>query len=63
MPNESTETVTINKANLSRPLRIVQVAPDWYPVPPHNYGGIERVVYDITEELVKFGHEVYLYAR
>ncbi len=45
-----------------RPLRIAQVAPDYYPVPPKNYGGIERVVYDLTEELVEMGNEVYLFA-
>jgi glycosyltransferase involved in cell wall biosynthesis len=43
-------------------MRIVQVNPDYYPVPPANYGGIERVVYELTEELVRRGHEVYLYA-
>jgi glycosyltransferase involved in cell wall biosynthesis len=43
-------------------LRIVQVAPDVYPVPPINYGGIERVMYDLIEELVRRGHEIFLYA-
>ncbi|MCX8130422.1 MAG: glycosyltransferase [Clostridia bacterium] len=43
-------------------LKIVQVSPNFITVPPKNYGGIERVVYDLTEELVKSGHEVYLYA-
>lgn len=43
-------------------LKIVQVSPDYYPVPPKKYGGIERVVYDVTEELVRRGHKVYLYA-
>lgn len=46
----------------NRPLRIVQIAPDIYPVPPENYGGIERIVYDLTEQLVHHGHEVYVYA-
>ncbi|HBY20882.1 MAG TPA: hypothetical protein DEG71_07725 [Clostridiales bacterium] len=46
----------------NKPLRIVQVAPDLYPIPPTNYGGIERVIYDLTEELVKMGHEVILFA-
>ncbi len=45
-----------------RPLKIVQIAPDIYPVPPSDYGGIEIIVYEITEELVRRGHEVYLYA-
>ncbi|MQR94338.1 FkbM family methyltransferase [Fictibacillus phosphorivorans] len=44
-------------------MRIVHVAPDFYPVPPLNYGGIERMIYALVEESVKRGHEVYLYAR
>lgn len=43
-------------------MRIVQVAPDCMPLPPENYGGIEKVVHDLTEELVRRGHEVFLYA-
>ena len=46
----------------SKNLRIVQVAPDVYSIPPINYGGIERVVYDLVEELVRRGHEVFLFA-
>lgn len=46
----------------SKNLKIVQVAPDVYAVPPINYGGIERVVYDLVEELVARGHEVFLFA-
>lgn len=48
---------------MTRPLKIVQVAPNYYPIPPENYGGIERVVHSLTENLVKKGHEVYLYAK
>lgn len=44
-------------------MRIVHIAPDFYPVPPQNYGGIERMIYSLIEESVKRGHEVYLYAR
>lgn len=62
MSNKSEGIITFNTPNLPRSLRIVQVAPDFYPVPPPNYGGIERVVYNLTEQLVKLGHEVYLYA-
>ncbi|BCZ46676.1 hypothetical protein psyc5s11_27430 [Clostridium gelidum] len=62
MINNTTETDTINKTNLSRPLRIVQVAPGYYLVPPPKYGGAEKVIYDLTEQLVKLGHQVYLYA-
>jgi len=43
-------------------MRIVQVSTDILPVPPPKYGGIQRIVYSITEELVKRGHEVFLYA-
>ncbi|WP_407271092.1 glycosyltransferase [Radiobacillus sp. PE A8.2] len=45
-----------------KPLTIVQVAPDIYPVPPMDYGGVEKVVFDLTEELVRLGHHVYLFA-
>ncbi|MET3728160.1 FkbM family methyltransferase [Fictibacillus halophilus] len=44
-------------------MRIVHVAPDFYPVPPLNYGGIERMIHALVEESVRQGHDVYLYAR
>ncbi len=43
-------------------MRIAQVAPLIEPVPPKTYGGTERIVSYITEELVKRGHEVTLFA-
>ena len=43
-------------------LRIAQIAPFWFDVPPKNYGGTERIVSYVTEELVKRGHEVTLFA-
>ncbi|HYV35588.1 MAG TPA: glycosyltransferase family 4 protein [Gemmataceae bacterium] len=43
-------------------MRIAQVAPLYESVPPHNYGGTERVVSYLTEELVRLGHEVTLFA-
>jgi glycosyltransferase involved in cell wall biosynthesis len=43
-------------------MRIAQVAPLFESVPPRCYGGTERVVHYLTEELVKRGHEVSLYA-
>ncbi|MBX4201173.1 glycosyltransferase family 4 protein [Candidatus Parcubacteria bacterium] len=43
-------------------LTIVQIAPLEEPVPPKKYGGTELVVYNLTEELVKRGHKVYLIA-
>ena len=43
-------------------MKIAQVAPLYESVPPKLYGGTERVVSYITEELVKLGHEITLYA-
>ena len=43
-------------------MKIAQVAPLWESVPPVLYGGTERVVSFITEELVRQGHEVTLFA-
>lgn len=45
-----------------RRLRILQLAPCWFTVPPTGYGGIERVVHLLTEELVARGHDVTLAA-
>lgn len=46
----------------SRFLKIAQVAPLIEPVPPKKYGGTERVVSALTEELVNRGHKVTLFA-
>jgi glycosyltransferase involved in cell wall biosynthesis len=43
-------------------MRIAQVAPLYESVPPRLYGGTERVVSYLTEELVALGHEVTLFA-
>ena len=43
-------------------MRIAQVAPLYESVPPRLYGGTERVVSWLTEELVAQGHEVTLFA-
>lgn len=43
-------------------MRIAQLSPVWERVPPVKYGGIELVVHLLTEELVRRGHEVYLFA-
>src|SRR3954468_21202880 len=43
-------------------MRIAQVAPLAEAVPPRNYGGTERVVSYLTEELVARGHDVTLFA-
>lgn len=43
-------------------MRIAQVAPLFESVPPKAYGGTERVISYLTEELVRQGHEVTLFA-
>jgi glycosyltransferase involved in cell wall biosynthesis len=43
-------------------MRIAQIAPLYESVPPRLYGGTERVVSYLTEELVHQGHEVTLFA-
>ena len=39
-------------------MRIAQVSPLYERVPPRYYGGTERIVSYLTEELVQQGHEV-----
>jgi glycosyltransferase involved in cell wall biosynthesis len=46
----------------ARPLRIAQLASLYERIPPNFYGGTERVVSYLTEELVHRGHEVTLFA-
>jgi glycosyltransferase involved in cell wall biosynthesis len=43
-------------------MKIAQIAPLAEPVPPDRYGGTERVVASLTDELVRRGHEVTLFA-
>jgi glycosyltransferase involved in cell wall biosynthesis len=43
-------------------MKIAQIAPPFESVPPRFYGGTERVVSYLTEELVNQGHDVTLYA-
>jgi glycosyltransferase involved in cell wall biosynthesis len=43
-------------------VKIAQVAPLYESVPPNGYGGTERVVSYLTEELVRLGHDVTLFA-
>ena len=53
----------INRRKIGRDhLRIAQIAPLYEPGPPKLYGGTERVVSYITEELVTRGHQVTLFA-
>ncbi|MBU4338856.1 glycosyltransferase family 4 protein [Patescibacteria group bacterium] len=43
-------------------LRIAQIGTIWETTPPPLYGGTERIVYNLTEELVRRGHDVTLFA-
>lgn len=52
--------VKINK-NFKK-LKIAQIAPLWFPVPPKKYGGIERVVAQLCDGLVDRGYDVTLFA-
>lgn len=52
----------MKKSSSRKKLRIAQIAPIWYPVPPPKYGGIERIVHYLTERLVEKGHDVTLFA-
>jgi glycosyltransferase involved in cell wall biosynthesis len=45
-----------------QPMRIAQISPLTEAIPPKLYGGTERVVSWLTEELVALGHEVTLFA-
>jgi hypothetical protein len=47
---------------IEEPIKIAQVAPLIESCPPRFYGGTERVVSYLTEELVRLGHEVTLFA-
>ncbi len=56
-PAESTPAL------LRRRLRIAQIAPPHRAIPPAGYGGSELVAGNLTEELVRRGHEVTLFAH
>jgi len=43
-------------------MKIVQISPFEESVPPKKYGGVELVIYNITQELLERGHRVYLIA-
>lgn len=52
----------VKQQHSTKTLRIAQVSPLYESVPPRLYGGTERIVSYITEELVRRGHEVTLFA-
>ena len=39
------------------PLNVAMVAPPWFTVPPHGYGGVENVCADLVAGLVDRGHD------
>jgi glycosyltransferase involved in cell wall biosynthesis len=43
-------------------MRIAQIAPVWFPVPPKGYGGIELMVSLLADGLADAGHDVTLFA-
>jgi len=43
-------------------MKIAQVSPLYESCPPRLYGGTERIVFYLTEELVRLGHDVTLFA-
>src|SRR5271165_383316 len=47
---------------MESPVKIAQISPLMESVPPRFYGGTERVVSNLTEELVRQGHDVTLFA-
>lgn len=44
-------------------MKIALIVNPLIPVPPQQYGGIERIVFMLIQELIKNGHEVTLYAN
>ena len=49
-------------SSASKRLKIAQICPLWEQVPPKGYGGIEMIVSLLTENLVRRGHDVTLFA-
>ena len=60
--SEPLSAMGVNRTNGDPRMRIAQVAPLAESVPPKLYGGTERVVFWLTEELVRQGHDVTLFA-
>ena len=44
-----------------RKLRIGQIGPLNIPIPPKKYGGTEKVIYWLCQEMTKRGHDVFLF--
>src|ERR1700730_4573817 len=60
-PGETPRDIVLEIEEIA-PMKIAQVAPLFESVPPRLYGGTERVVSYLTEELVRQAHEVTLFA-
>jgi glycosyltransferase involved in cell wall biosynthesis len=52
----------VNEGTAGIRMNIAQLAPPYETVPPVGYGGTERVVHTLTEELIRRGHDVTLFA-
>src|SRR3954452_19287364 len=61
-PDLSSKPASVKRARSHLQMRIAQIAPLTESVPPRTYGGTERVVSYLTEELVAMGHDVALFA-
>src|SRR6185437_5364003 len=59
---DRTKPTNYTREEKGRLMRIAQVSPLWESVPPKLYGGTERIVSYLTEELVRLGHDVTLFA-
>lgn len=42
-------------------LKIGQTGPLYFPIPPKKYGGVEKIIYWLCQELTKKGHRVFLF--
>lgn len=62
LPGKNTTWCISVESKIIKEMKIAQVAPLYESIPPKMYGGTERIVHYITEELVKMGHEVTLFA-
>jgi glycosyltransferase involved in cell wall biosynthesis len=52
----------MKRTSAEQKMRIAQISPLYESVPPKLYGGTERIVSYLTEELVELGHDVTLFA-
>jgi glycosyltransferase involved in cell wall biosynthesis len=62
MPEPEANRTVVNRYRKAEAVKIAQIAPLVESVPPRLYGGTERVVSWLTEELVRQGHDVTLFA-